>query len=292
MQFVDVKTDIAFKKIFGNEQHKPILIGFLNAVLDLQGDKRIAQITLNNPWQPPDLPMLKETLLDIKAVDQRGITFLVEMQVRDQPWFDKRAQYYTAKAYTSQIDKGEDYPRLNQVIFIAILDFNSFEGEHYLTRHLIINQQSQRQDLRDLEFNFIELRKFKKQEDELTSIVEKWIYFIKNAGILSMIPKNAETISELVDAYSQANRNTWSKKELELYDYWSLRDAADRYGLQAKYDQGRLAGKLEGKFEGKTDVARKLKALGVALDIIVQTTGLSRDDIADLDAPQADVAAS
>jgi len=191
MQFVDVKIDIAFKKIFGNEQHKPILIGFLNAVLDLQGDKRIAQITLNNPWQPPDLPMLKETLLDIKAVDQRGITFLVEMQVRDQPWFDKRAQYYTAKAYTSQIDKGEDYPRLNQVIFIAILDFNSFEGEHYLTRHLIINQQSQRQDLRDLEFNFIELRKFKKQEDELTSIVEKWIYFIKNAGTLSMIPKNA-----------------------------------------------------------------------------------------------------
>ena len=296
MQFVDVKTDIAFKKIFGNEQHKPILIGFLNAVLDLQGDKRIAQITLNNPWQPPDLPMLKETLLDIKAVDQRGITFLVEMQVRDQPWFDKRAQYYTAKAYTSQIDKGEDYPRLNQVIFIAILDFNSFEGEHYLTRHLIINQQSQRQDLRDLEFNFIELRKFKKQEDELTSIVEKWIYFIKNAGTLSMIPKNAETISELVDAYSQANRNTWSKKELELYDYWSLRDAADRYGLQAKYDQGRLAGKLEGKLEGKfegkieakIEVARKLKALGVALDIIVQTTGLSRDDIADLDAPQAD----
>jgi predicted transposase/invertase (TIGR01784 family) len=291
MQFVDVKTDIAFKKIFGNEQHKPILIGFLNAVLDLQDDKRIAQVTLNNPWQPPDLPMFKETTLDIKAVDQRGITFLVEMQVRDQPWFDKRSQYYTAKAYVSQIDKGEDYPRLNQVIFIAILDFNSFEGDDYLTRHLIINQQTRRQDLRDLEFNFIELRKFKKQEDELTSIVEKWVYFIKNAGRLSLMPKSAEEVPELKDAYAQANRNTWSKNELELYDYWSIRDAADRYGREDQYGQGKLEGKIEGKIEAMTDMARKLKALGVGLDIIVQTTGLSSDDIADLDAPHTDAAA-
>ena len=59
MQFADVKTDIAFRKIFGNEQHKEILIGFLNAVLDLQGDKRIHSLTLKDPWQTPDLPLLK-----------------------------------------------------------------------------------------------------------------------------------------------------------------------------------------------------------------------------------------
>ena len=93
MQFVDVKTDIAFKKVFGNEQHTEILIGFLNAVLDLQGDKRIKGVTLKNPWQAPDLPILKETILDIKAIDHRGITFIVEMQIRDNPCFDKRALF-------------------------------------------------------------------------------------------------------------------------------------------------------------------------------------------------------
>ena len=149
MQFVDVKTDIAFKKIFGSEQHKEILIGLLNALLELEGDTCIKDVTLKNPWQPPDIPLLKETILDIKAVDNRGISFLVEMQVRDTNFFDKRALYYTAKAYTGQIKKGENYPKLNQVIFIGILDFNSFDGDNYLTRHLILNRDTLKQELRD-----------------------------------------------------------------------------------------------------------------------------------------------
>ena len=253
MQFVDVKTDIAFKKVFGGEQHKEILIGFLNAILDLRNDKRIKEITLKNPWQAPDLPMLKQTILDIKALDHRGVTFVVEMQVKDNPCFDKRALYYTAKAYTGQIDKGEDYPKLNQVIFIGILDFNSFDGESYLTRHLILNKETLKQELRDFEFNFIELKKFNKQEAELETIVEKWVYFIKNAVNLNMIPKNAEEIPELKEAYTQANMNTWSKEALEIYEYWQIRDAADRYGMEAKYDKGKIEGRIEGKIEGRLE---------------------------------------
>ena len=283
MRFVDVKTDIAFKKVFGNEAHKEILIGFLNAVLDLQGEKRIREVTLKNPWQAPDLPLLKETILDIKAVDHRGVTFIVEMQVRDHPFFDKRALYYTAKAYTAQINKGEDYPKLNQVIFIGILGFNSFDSEHYLTRHLILNKETLKQELRDLEFNFIELKKFNKQEDELESIIEKWIYFIKNASNLSMIPKSAQDIPELKEAYTQATMNTWSQEELDIYEYWQIRDAADRYSLEEKYDKGKIAGQIEGEIKGEikgvTKVARNMKAAGIALEVIMQTTGLSREEI-------------
>ncbi|MFA7241405.1 MAG: Rpn family recombination-promoting nuclease/putative transposase [Sulfuricellaceae bacterium] len=278
MQFADVKTDIAFKKVFGDERHKEILIGFLNAVLDLQNDKRIKDLTLKNPWQAPDLPTLKETILDIKALDHRGVAFIVEMQVKSQPCFDKRALYYTAKAYTAQIDKGEDYPKLNQVIFIGILDFNSFEGDGYLTRHLILNKETLQQELRDFEFNFIELRKFNKQEAELESIVEKWVYFIKNAGNLTMIPQSAEKIPELKAAYAQAAMNTWSREELEVYEYWQIRDAADRYGMEEKFEKGRI----EGKIEGKIEVARNLKAVGIALEVIMRTTGLSREEIDEL----------
>jgi predicted transposase/invertase (TIGR01784 family) len=280
MRFVDVKTDIAFKKVFGSEQHKEILIGFLNAVLDLHGDKRIKEVTLKNPWQAPDLPLLKETILDIKALDHRGVTFIVEMQVKDQPCFDKRALYYTAKAYTAQIHKGDDTPKLNQVIFIGILDFNSFDGEQYLTRHLILNKDTLQQELRDFEFNFIELRKFNKQEAELESVVEKWIYFIKNAGNLSMIPESAAAIPELKEAYTQATMNTWSQEELEVYEYWQIRDAADRYGTEAKIDKSRA----EGKIEGKIEVARNLKAAGIAVEVIMHSTGLSREAIEGLNA--------
>jgi predicted transposase/invertase (TIGR01784 family) len=283
MQFVDVKTDIAFKKVFGSEQHKEILIGFLNAVLDLQDDKAIREITLKNPWQPPDIPILKETILDIKAVDHRGIAFLVEMQVKDTPGFDKRALYYTAKAYTSQIKKGDDYPKLNQVIFIGILDFNSFAGDNYLTRHLILNRETLKQELSDLEFNFIELRKFTKTEDELENIIEKWVYFIKNAGHLTMMPKNAEDIPELKEAYTQAAINAWSQEELEVYEYWQIRDSADRYKIEEEYEKGIKTGIEKGiekgKIEGKIEVARNLKAAGVAIDVIMQATGLSREEI-------------
>lgn len=274
MQFVDVTTDIAFKKVFGSEQHKDILIGFLNAVLDLQGDRSIRDVTLKSPWQAPDIAILKETILDIKAVDNRGVSFIVEMQVEKKYAFQKRAQYYTAKAYTGQIDKGEDYPKLGQVIFIGILDFSCFDGENSLTRHLILNQATQKQELKDLEFNFIELPKFDKTEEQLDGIVEKWIYFIKNAGSLTMIPKSAESIPELNNAYTQASVFSWTKDELDVYEYWRMEETSDRYKLKDEYDKGRV--------EGKIEIARNLLAAGVAVEVIMQATGMSREEVAEL----------
>lgn len=271
MQFVDVTTAIAFKKVFGSEQHKGILIGFLNAILDLQGDKKIKEVTLKNPWQAPDIAILKETILDIKAIDNRGVSFIVEMQVEKKYAFQKRAQYYTAKAYTSQIDKGEEYPKLGQVIFIGILDFSCFDGDGYLTRHLILNQTTQKQELKDLEFNFLELPKFNKTEEELDGIIEKWVYFIKNASNLTMIPKSAESISELNNAYTQASVFSWSKDELEIYEYWRMEETSDRYKLQEEFEKG-----IE---KGKVEVARNLLAAGVEVTVIIQATGLSREEI-------------
>ena len=287
MQFADVKTDIAFKKVFGCEQHKEILIGFLNAVLDLQGDKRIKSVTLKNPWQAPDLPILKKTILNIKVVDHRDITFIVEVQVKHNPCIDKRALFYTAKPYTAQINKGEDYPKLNQVIFIGILDFNSFEGDNYLTRHLILNKETLKQELTDFEFNFIELRKFNKNENEMESIIEKWIYFIKNAGNLAMIPKSAEDIPELKEAYTQATMHTWSQKELEVYEYWQIRDATDKLVMERQFEKGIEQGielgmvqRIEqGVEKGIETVARNMQKAGLAVEVIMQATGLSQEDI-------------
>jgi predicted transposase/invertase (TIGR01784 family) len=283
MQFVDVTTDIAFKKVFGSEQHKDILIGFLNAVLDLHDDRQIKSVTLKNPWQAPDIAILKETILDIKAVDNRGVSFIVEMQVEKKYAFRKRAQYYTAKAYTGQIDKGEDYPKLGQVIFIGILDFSCFEGSDYLTRHLILNQATQKQELIDLEFNFIELPKFDKTEEQLDDIIEKWIYFIKNAGNLTMIPKSAELIPELNDAYNQASIFSWTKDELDIYEYWRMEETSDRYKLQEEFEKGIEKGIDQGieigEKKNRLEVARKMMQKGMAIDDVMEITGLSREEV-------------
>ena len=283
MRFLDVKTDIAFKKVFGSELHKDILIGFLNAVLELHGDKCIAEVTLKNPWQPPDLSILKETILDIKAVDNRGVSFIVEMQVKIKPNFFKRNLFYTEKAYTRQIDIAGVYPKLGQVIFIGILNFNCFEGEDYLTRHLTLNQAAQRQKLKDIEFNFIELKKFDKNEEQLTSLIDKWIYFIKNADNLTMIPNSAVAIPELSEAYTQASIISWSKDELDIYEYWRMEETSYRYMIQEEYDKGIEKGKEKaiekGRAEERVSNASKMKMLGIAIETIMQVTGLSREEI-------------
>jgi len=192
MKFVDIKNDIAFRKIFGNENKKEILISFLNAVLELPKGKRITRIEIKNPYQLPEIKGLKSSILDVKVTDERNISYIIEMQVEEPDGFDKRVQYYTSKQYSSQINVGEEYPKLNQVIFIGILNFNFFEGNNHLTRHLIVNQKTGKQELKDLEFNFIELPKFEENKIKIDTLIEKWIYFIKKAPNLDVIPANVD----------------------------------------------------------------------------------------------------
>jgi len=227
MEFVDVKNDIAFRKIFGNENKKEILISFLNAVLELPEGKKIIDVKIEDPSQLPEIKELKNTILDVRATDERNISYIVEMQVEEPLGFDKRVQYYTAKQYSSQIDIGDDYPKLNQIIFIGILNFNFFSGKHYLTKHQIINKKTGLQELKDLEFNFIELLKFNKKLEKLKTLIDKWIFFIKNAPDLKMIPANTDD-EGLQHAYENAAKYNWTKKELHVYIYAGMRKQDER----------------------------------------------------------------
>jgi len=285
MKFVDPKNDVAFRKIFGNENKKEILISFLNAVLDLEGDRKIKEVTILNPFQAPRIKELKETVLDVRAKDHRDISFIVEMQVEEKPAFIKRVQYYSAKAYSSQIERGEEYPKLNQVIFIGIVNFDMFEGDGYLTRHLIMNTSTNKQELKDLEFNFIELKKFDKKESELSSIIEKWTCFFKNAGNATIIPVNLKD-EGLKEAYEEANKFNWTKEELDAYDYAGM-IAQDRRGamelatqkaMKKGLEQGLEQGLEEGERKKAFEIAEKLlDALDV--EIIAEKTGLSIEEI-------------
>jgi predicted transposase/invertase (TIGR01784 family) len=247
MKFVDIKNDIAFRKIFGNENKKEILISFLNAVLELPKGKKIKIVEIKNPYQLPEIKDLKSSILDVRATDERDISYIVEMQVEEPDGFDKRVQYYTAKQYSSQIEIGEDYPKLNQVIFIGILNFKFFEGTDYLTKHLIINQKTGNQELKDIEFNFIELPKFFKKQNELKTLIEKWTFFIQNAPNLNVIPSNTDD-KGLKHAYEDADKHNWTKEELSAYDYSAMRRQDEK---------------------GKTELAVK-KAVDEAIEITVE----------------------
>jgi len=223
MQFVDVKNDIAFRKIFGNENKSVILVSFLNAILKLKGKNRIASISISNPFQLPILPNLKASIIDVRAKDFKNNTFIVEMQVANPLGIDKRLLYYVSKEYSQQILSGEKYTELNPVIFIGIFDFLFTKGDDYLSHHAICNVETQERVVKDMDFYFIELPKFLKSGNELETVTDKWIYFIKEAESLTFIPENLDD-EGLKEAYIDANRGTWSKNELDAYIYAGMRE--------------------------------------------------------------------
>ncbi len=274
--FVDPKNDVAFRKIFGDENKKEILISFLNNILEFAGtNKEIVDITIKNPYQVPKLKELKETILDIKAVDKRNIHYIIEMQVFHTTAFEKKVLYYVSKAYYQQLNKAEQYPKLNQVIFLGFLNFDLFKtNADYATRHLILDEKTNEHHFQDFELNFVELPKFTKSLGELEDIKDKWIYFVKNAGTMTMIPHQLEEPKELREAFEVANQMSWSKEELEAYD---------ARGIYIQDERGRIEYAMEeGMKVREVEIAGELKKNGVNIDIIVASTGLTKEEIENL----------
>ena len=222
MKFISPQNDFAFKRIFGDEQHKEVLISFLNSVLDLSGEREVVEVQIVDPYQVPRLKQFKETILDIKATCQSGRQFIVEMQVEHQHHFYKRALYYSSKAYTEQLHIGVDFTELKPVYFIGVLNFEAIPGSRYLSRHIILDEETQEQHIRDFEFCFIELPKFTKHESELQSVVDKWVFFLKNLGTKDGDDKDFSRIfasdPPLLRALDIALYHSLSEDELYVYE--------------------------------------------------------------------------
>jgi len=273
MKFADVKNDIAFRKIFGNENKKEVLISFLNAILDFKGQHKITDVNILNPYQLPKFRDGKATIIDVKARDQGGREFIVEMQVADALGFSKRVLYYTSQGYVSQIDRGEFYDKLNPTIFVGILDFTLTKNPKYISRHRILDVETGERIMEDMEFNFIELPKFNMQRKDLKTLEEKWVYFIKEAENLEVIPEGMDDPG-LRAAYEQANIQSWSPEELEAYDYAGLRETEDRLRIEKA--------KSDAKKEEQLKIAKVMKNKGVDKSIISEATGLTSDEIEEI----------
>lgn len=270
MKFVDIKNDVAFRKIFGNENRKEVLISFLNAVLLLKENQKIVNVDILTPYQLPDIRGGKVTIVDVKAKDQNDKIYIVEMQVADVEGFDKRVLYYASKSYSAQIERGDQYEKLNPTYFIGILDFEVTKNSNYISRHKIIDIETNENYIKDIEFNFIELPKFTKNVNELESVVDQWVYFLKNAENLNVVPENLKD-EGLKFAYEDADKHNWSKAELEAYDYVLMREQDDR---------GRLTFALKKeKMQNQLEFAEKLIKKNISTEEISEYTGLAITDI-------------
>jgi predicted transposase/invertase (TIGR01784 family) len=268
MQFADIKNDIAFRKIFGNEHKKIILISFLNAVMKLKDKDAIVDVEILNPYQLPIIKNLKASIIDVKARDKRGKTYIIEMQVAEPDGLDKRLLYYASKEYSQQIESGEYYTKLNPVIFIGIFDFKFTASGKYLSHHAVCDVENGERTIKDMDFYFIELPKFNKSLTELTEITDKWIYFIKEAETLHVVPENVDD-EGLRAAYQDANKHTWTREELEAYDYAAMREQDERGKVELAEKRGKNLMQAEAII-GMNKIGLNIDKIAEALNITIE----------------------
>ena len=191
--FINPKTDFAFKKIFGSKHSKDILISFLNALVYDEQDM-IRDLIILDPYQAPRIKGIKDSYLDVKATLSDGKTVIIEMQVLNVLGFEKRVLYNAAKAFSIQLGVGEDYTLLNPIIALTITDFEMFPGnDRVLSRYRLKEKDDLTDYSDDIELIFVELPKFKKTLDDLQTLVDKWLYFLRSANQLESVPPQDES---------------------------------------------------------------------------------------------------
>ena len=293
-KFLDPKNDFCFKKIFGSEKNKDILIHFLNDMLVFKENLPIQNVTFLKTIQEPEIAVQKTSIVDVLCKDERGNQYIVEIQVAKEKGFEKRAQYYAAKAYCSQAHAGGSYADLKEIIFLAIADFVVFPNKAaYKSDHIVLDKETCENDLKDFSFTFLELPKFNKTINNLETIIEKWAYFFKHAETTSEhdVQKIIEGDDIMERVYEELNRFSWNEEELLTYDqsekYYNSYLATIEYGIEKGREEGREEGKKEGREEGieigfeksKLAIAQNMLKAGIDEKTISLVTGLSLEQI-------------
>lgn len=254
MNFINPKTDFAFKKIFGSIDSKDILISFLNALL-YDGQSIIEDLEIIDPYSAPNIPSLKDTYLDIKAKITGNKIVIIEMQVLNVVAFDKRVVYNAAKTFFTQLKSGQGYSRLNPVIALTITDFQMFpQRNKVISRFTFADMQ----DLfvypdHPLELVFVELPNFQKELSELETITDKWIYFMKQTNTLETVPESMGEVPEIQKAFRIAKVSNLSLDELEDLEKQQMfledQRGAILKGIEEGLQQGLKQGLQQGQIE-------------------------------------------
>jgi predicted transposase/invertase (TIGR01784 family) len=284
-KYLDPKNDIAFKKIFGTEKNKDILLHFLNDILGFSEDQSIVDIEFLSPILDPKIAVKKQSIVDVLCKDKKGVKYIIEMQVTKSRGFEKRAQYYASQVYGNQANIGDEYHDFKEIIFIAIADCIIFPNKsHYKSDHVILDKVTYEHDLKDFYFTFIELPKFHKSKEELSSIEEKWCYFFRHAHETTEEELKRIMGSDTIihRAYTALDQFNWSENELATYEELKrihMDNKAAR--AQESYD-AKAEGETIGIKKEKMQTAKRLLQAGCGADLVAQATNLSKEQIKDL----------
>jgi predicted transposase/invertase (TIGR01784 family) len=269
-KYINPYTDFGFKKLFGEEGNKDLLIDFLNQLLPAH--HQIKELNFRNSESLSDLSTERKAIFDIHCEALSGEKFIVEMQKAKIKYFKDRSLFYVTFPIRDQAQQGEWNFRLKAIYFVAILDFEYDEAEERRKFRRDVTFKDQDGDLffDKLHFKFLQMPLFKKAESELETHFDKWCYFLKNLENFEHIPS---ILNEPIfqKAFNTAELAGLSAEQRAFYDesliqYWGMKSA-----LETAVE--------EAKDERSLEIARNMLKRGVSVEIIAEDTGLSIEQI-------------
>ena len=276
MEKIDPRVDIAFKKIFGVEENKDLLMSLVNSIVS--EEDTVAELTLMNPYNPKNFRNDKLSVLDIKAKGADGKRFNIEIQISDEGDYDKRALYYWAKLYTEQLEVGDEYSSLCKAIGIHILNFTSIpESPNYHNVFHIKEKEHNFKYFENLELHTIELKKFANSivRNEFGDLISKiktsldvWVAFLTKYNLLDKdnLPKHLQDtgVGKALNVLEVMNFNEFERQDYEDHLKW-LRIEANTL---KKYQQ-----------DTRNEIAMNLLNMGLDTAQIIQATNLTKEEI-------------
>jgi hypothetical protein len=272
MSKVNPKIDVVFKKLFGSEDNKDILLSLINAILP--PEQQVAKITLKNPYNISDYAAGKLSVLEIKAEGEDGKLFDVAVQMRATDFCGRRTLYHWAKIFGSQLDYINDfrtaneqiaeieklaklekkgklgYSGLKKCIVISLMDFNFFDDKRYRRLHTLKDRETKQQnkDLDYLDLYFIELKKYEGKLNNLNTTLERWIIFLNNAYQYDnkTLPKELAEVKEIRKASQKLDVMYLDEKEKGYYEsqqkFWLdqntfIQEPVEKAGEKAAEDE-------------------------------------------------------
>lgn len=285
-RYVNPYTDFGFKKLFGTEMNKDLLISFINSLLN--GKEVVKDLTYLNTEQLGTSEADRKAVFDVYCENENGEKILVEMQRGEQQFFKDRSLYYATFPIREQGQKGEWDYRLKAVYVIGILNFKFDEqNDDYYHHEVKLTDTRTKEVFYDkLTFIYLEMPKFNKKEEDLHGMFEKWLFVLRNLSRLLERPKALQEriFTKLFEAaevakFTKAEYDSY-EESLKVYRDWiNTINTAEQKGEKKGFKKGEKIGIEKGEKKKAMEMARLMKADNEPIDKIIRYTNLSEEEI-------------
>ncbi|MEM8529006.1 MAG: Rpn family recombination-promoting nuclease/putative transposase [Bacteroidota bacterium] len=289
-RYINPLTDFGFKRLFGTEPNKDLLIDFLNVVLPEV--HRVRDLIYRNNENIGNTFIDRKAIFDIYCIGKDGERFIVEMQKAEQKYFKDRSVFYSSFPIQEQSKKKTWNYKLDPVFSVGILDFifDDHKEENQLLHIVELKNQKGKVFYDKLKFIYIELPKFDKKVSELETRFDKWLYVFTHLWQLQDRPKELQDrvfkklfkVAEIAK-FSKEDRKAYEESLKKYRDIKNVVDSAREKGKAEGRAEGRaeglVEGRAEGELEGKKNIALKMKEMGMSIQDIRDLTGLSKEEI-------------